>query len=39
MSNNAFQRSGVTVAALCALEPSARARAETASCSPAELGR
>ena len=39
MSNNAFQRSSTIVAALCALESCARARAEGASVAPAELGR
>ena len=37
--NNAFQRSGIIVAALCALESCARAKAEVASVVPAELGR
>ena len=37
--NNAFQRNGATVAALCAPESCARARAKVASVAPAELGR
>ncbi len=39
LHNNALQRNGPIVAALCALESCARARAEGASVAPAELGR